>query len=159
MEPYSGVLYKQLMPANIPEPWKQQCHSLWNKFLKLNNHHMKNQNTLPFWKPSQRKDQPLVRKTHSFLFSPNFPTPYIHNQDFGDTDKALKYIMKVFNLQVIHNSLLAFPTLSRDIVYYGTYIDSDRFTTKQNQQIDLWLQCPTSNLVRTHCQILCIWQY
>ena len=69
--------------------------------------------------------------------SPNFPTPYIHNQDFGDTDKALKYIMKVFNLQVIHNSLLAFPTLSRDIVYYGTYIDSDRFTTKQNQQIDL----------------------
>ena len=59
---------------------------------------------------------------------PHFPTPYLHNWDFSDTNKALKYITKVFNPKAIHNSLLTFPTLLRDIVYYGTYIDSDCFT-------------------------------
>ena len=28
---------------------------------------------------------------------PNLPTPYVCNQDFGDPDKALRYIMKNFN--------------------------------------------------------------
>ena len=31
---------------------------------------------------------------------PNFPTPYLHNWDFGDPKKALKYIMKNFNSNV-----------------------------------------------------------
>ena len=64
---------------------------------------------------------------------PNFPTPYLHNWDFRDDNKALKYIMRIFNPKVIHNSLLAFPTLLRDIVYYSTYIDSDCFTQLQDR--------------------------
>ena len=39
---------------------------------------------------------------------PYFPTPYLHNQDFRDPDKALKYIMKHFNLKTIHNSIQRF---------------------------------------------------
>ena len=29
-----------------------------------------------------------------YLSQPNFPKPYLHNWDFRDPDKALKYIMK-----------------------------------------------------------------
>ena len=36
---------------------------------------------------------------------PYFPTPYLRNQDFGDREKALKYITKHFNLEAIHNNI------------------------------------------------------
>ena len=34
-----------------------------------------------------------------------FPMHYLHNHDFGDSDKALKYITKHFNLKTIHESI------------------------------------------------------
>ena len=40
---------------------------------------------------------------------PYFPTPYLHNQAFGTPDKALKYIMKHFNLGTIHNKHMRVP--------------------------------------------------
>ena len=40
-----------------------------------------------------------------YLSPPYFPTPYFHNWDFRDPQKALKYIMMHFNLEAIHNSL------------------------------------------------------
>ena len=58
---------------------------------------------------------------------PYFPTPYLHNWDFGDPNKALKYITKHFNPKVIHNSPHYFPNLSKDFIYSNTYIDSDCF--------------------------------
>ena len=51
---------------------------------------------------------------------PHFLTPYLHNQDFRDTEKALKYIMKHFNLEMIHKSLQTFPDLSHDFIYSNT---------------------------------------
>ena len=52
---------------------------------------------------------------------PNFPIPYLCKQDFGDLDKALKYITKYFNPKMIHNSPHQFPNLSKDFIYYNTY--------------------------------------
>ena len=56
---------------------------------------------------------------------PHFPTPYLHNWDFGDPAKALKYIMKHFNLEVIHKSVKQFPNLSHDFIYSKTFVDPD----------------------------------
>ena len=45
---------------------------------------------------------------------PNFPTPYLHNQEFRDPDKALRYIMKNFNFETVIKSLQSFPNFSAD---------------------------------------------
>ena len=34
-----------------------------------------------------------------FPSPPNFPTPYLHNWDFLDSERARKYITKHFNLE------------------------------------------------------------
>ena len=57
---------------------------------------------------------------------PYFPTPNLHHWDLGDPKKALKYIMKHFNLKTIHN-IQRFPNLSKDFIYSNTFIDSDCF--------------------------------
>ena len=57
---------------------------------------------------------------------PFFPTPNLHHWDLGDPKKALKYIMKHFNLKTIHN-IQRFPNLSKDFIYSNTFIDSDCF--------------------------------
>ena len=54
---------------------------------------------------------------------PNFPTPYLYNQDFRHPDKVLKYITKYFNLKTIHRSLKSFPDLSLDFIYSNTFVD------------------------------------
>ena len=54
---------------------------------------------------------------------PNFPTPYLYNQDFRHPDKVLKYITKHFNLKTIHRSLKSFPDLSLDFIYSNTFVD------------------------------------
>ena len=48
---------------------------------------------------------------------PYFPTPYLHNWDFRDSNQALKYITKHSNCETIHNSLWKFPDLSPDFIY------------------------------------------
>ena len=40
-----------------------------------------------------------------FPSPPNFPTPYLHNQDFLDSERARKYMMKYFNLENIKDGL------------------------------------------------------
>ena len=62
---------------------------------------------------------------------PSFPTPYLHNWDFRDSDQTLEYIMKPFNLESVHNSLKKFPDLSNDFIYSNIYIDSHQFTQLQ----------------------------
>ena len=59
---------------------------------------------------------------------PYFPTPYLCDWDFRVSDKALKYIMKHFNLEVVHNRLRRFPDLSLDFIYSNTFVDPDHFT-------------------------------
>ena len=94
---YSGVLYEQLTPANVPEPWKMQCHS--------------NQKFLSIQYPSL----------------PYFPTPYLHHWDFRSTKQALKYKTKHFNLELIHKGIVSFPDLFWDFIYSNptwTFINS-----------------------------------
>ena len=129
----SGVLYEQLSPAHIPEPWKKQCHSL-AKAKKSSHKELEYTSNLD----SELEEESTTSEEDTFLSiqyssPPNFPTPYLCNWDFKNANKALKYILKIFNPKVIHNSLLAFSTLLRDIVYYSTYIDSDHFTQLQNR--------------------------
>ena len=62
---------------------------------------------------------------------PQLTTPYLHNQDFRDSDQALKYIMKHFNPESIHKSLKSFPDLSHDFIYSNTYVDYTKFTLLQ----------------------------
>ena len=40
-----------------------------------------------------------------FPSPPNFPSPYLCNQDFLDSERARKYIMKHFNLKNIKEGL------------------------------------------------------
>ena len=59
-----------------------------------------------------------------FPSPPNFHTPYLRNWDFGDSDKALKYITKNINYETVIKSLWSFPNLSGDPLYYHTFVDS-----------------------------------
>ena len=61
----------------------------------------------------------------------SFPTPYLCNWDFGDLDKALKYIMKHFNPETIHDSIQSFPNLLKDFVFSNTYMDMHCFMLLQ----------------------------
>ena len=63
---------------------------------------------------------------------PYFPTPYLHNRDFRDPEKALRYITKHFNLGMIYNSIQRFPDLSKVFVYSNTFINPDHFTLLQH---------------------------
>ena len=58
---------------------------------------------------------------------PYFPTPYLQDWDFRNSDKGQKYITKHFNLKTLHNSLRRFPDLSHDFIYSNTFVDPDRF--------------------------------
>ena len=60
-----------------------------------------------------------------------FPKPYLHNQDFKDSNQALKYITKYFNLEPIHWSVQSFHDLSNDFIYLNTYVDTSWFTLLQ----------------------------
>ena len=62
---------------------------------------------------------------------PNFPKPYLHNQDFLDSERARKYITKHFSLQNIKEGLRCYPDLSRDILYHNTFIVPDHFNSLQ----------------------------
>ena len=53
-----------------------------------------------------------------------FPEPYLCNQDFKDSDQALRYITKYFNHQTIHQSLKSFPNLYNDFIYSNTYVET-----------------------------------
>ena len=64
-----------------------------------------------------------------FPSPPNFPTPYLHNWDFLDSERARKYITKHFNLENIKEGLRHYPDLSRDILYHNTFIDPDHFSS------------------------------
>ena len=79
---------------------------------------------------------------------PFFPTPYLHNQDFESSERALKYIMKHFNLETIHNGICYYPDLSTDPVYYSTYINSDHFNS---------LQCYINKSIQDHNAYLQNW--
>ena len=71
---------------------------------------------------------------HSIQFPslPNFPTPYLCNWDFLDSERVRKYIMKHFNLENIKEGLQQYPDLSRDIIYHNTFIDPDHFDSLQH---------------------------
>ena len=66
-----------------------------------------------------------------FPSPPNFPTPYLHNQDFLDSERARKYIMKHLNLENIKEGLRCYPDLSRDILYHNTFVVPDHFDSLQ----------------------------
>ena len=70
---------------------------------------------------------------------PFFPTPYLHNQDFLDSPRAMKYIMKHFNCEAIYEGLQKYPDPSKDPIYYSTYINIDRFNNLQ-QYIEISIQ-------------------
>ena len=76
-------------------------------------------------------------------FPLRFPKPYLCNQDFKDSDQALRYIMKYFNLQTIHQSLKSFPRLYNDFIYSNTYVETHRFNslnTKLTNQYKIVMQ-------------------
>ena len=66
---------------------------------------------------------------------PYFPTPYLRNQDFGDPDRALQYIMKHFKLEAIHDSSLTLiktlsipiPSSTQITSYFSNVISINQF--------------------------------
>ena len=94
LEQISGVLYEQLTPANVPEPWKKQCHSLQKKLLKLK---IITQywNTILILILSWRKDLPLLRKTHSFLFGIHHRLISLHHTFVTGTSETLKRLWSI----------------------------------------------------------------
>ena len=58
------------------------------------------------------------------FLSIQYPSPYLHNWDFRDPDRALKYIMKNFNYKTVIKSLRSFPNLSLNLLYYNTFVDT-----------------------------------
>ena len=66
-----------------------------------------------------------------FPSPPNYPTPYLCNQDFQSSEQAMKFIMKHFNLGTIHDGFQRYPDLSKDPAHYNTFINPDHFNTLQ----------------------------
>ena len=82
-----------------------------------------------------------------------FPKPYLCNRDFRNSHQALKYIMRYFNFESIHQSIVLFPNLSWDFLYQNTFVEPYQFTqlechidksiNDQNQQnalVQRWLE-------------------
>ena len=67
-----------------------------------------------------------------FPSPPNFHTPYLHNRDFLDAERARRYIMKHFNLENIREGLRCYPDLSKDIIYHSTFIAPEHFESLQH---------------------------
>ena len=63
-----------------------------------------------------------------YPWPPYFPTPYLCNWDFRDPKKALKYITKHFNLEMIQKNVKQFPDLSHNFIYSNTFMDPDCFS-------------------------------
>ena len=80
--------------------------------------------------------------------SQTLPTPYLHKWHFGDPEKALKYITKHFDLDMIHRSVKQFPDLSHDFIYSNTFVDPDHF---------ILLQCDINKSIREHNAYLQKW--
>ena len=66
-----------------------------------------------------------------FPAPPIFPTPYLHNWDFLDAERARKYIMKHFNIENIREGLRRYPDLSKDIIYHNTFVAPEHFESLQ----------------------------
>ena len=67
-----------------------------------------------------------------FSSPPNFPTPYLRNQDFLDAKRARRYITKHFNLKNIREGLRRYPDLSKDVIYHNTFIAPEHFESLQH---------------------------
>ena len=67
-----------------------------------------------------------------FPSPPNFPTPYLRNQDFLDAKRARRYITKHFNLENIREGLQCYPDLSKDVIYHNTFITPEHFESLQH---------------------------
>ena len=55
---------------------------------------------------------------------PFLPTPYLHNWDFLNSERALKYLMKHFNLKTIHDAALISQKTQSTIAPSSTQIVS-----------------------------------
>ena len=60
-----------------------------------------------------------------------FPKPYLHNWDFRDSNQALRYIMRYFNCETIHQSLKSFPSFHTDFIYSNIYMETHHFNSLQ----------------------------
>ena len=88
---------------------------------------------------------------------PNFPTPYLCNWDFLDSEQARKYIAKHFNIDNIKEGLWCYPDLSKDILYHNTFVDPHHFDSLQcyihksiqdcNATLQIWSEHITRYLV------------
>ena len=67
-----------------------------------------------------------------FPSPPNFHTPYLHNRDFLNAERARKYIMKHFNIENIREGLQRYPDLSKDVIYHNTFIAPEHFESLQH---------------------------
>ena len=67
-----------------------------------------------------------------FPSPPNFHTPYLHNRDFLDAEKARRYITKHFNLENIREGLRRYPDLSKDVIYHNTFVAPEHFESLQH---------------------------
>ena len=89
-----------------------------------------------------------------FPSPPNFHTPYLHNRDFLDTEKARKYITKHFNIENIREGLQHYPDLSKDVIYHNTFIAPEhlealqRYITRSIHDHNASLQIWSENIAR-----------
>ena len=97
---------------------------------------------------------------------PHFPTPYLCNRDFLNTEKARRYIMKHFDLENIREGLRRYPDLSKDTIYHNTFIAPEHFESLQcyitriihdrNATLQIWSESITRYLVYTDLNPLLI---
>ena len=62
---------------------------------------------------------------------PHFHTPYLHNWDFLDAERARRYITKHFNFENIREGLRRYSDLSKDIIYHNTFVAPEHFESLQ----------------------------
>ena len=91
---------------------------------------------------------------------PFFQTPYLCNWDFQTSEWAVKYLTKHFNFEMIKDGLQHYPDLSKDPVYYSTFIDPDHFNNLQ-QYINksIWDHNAHLQIWSEHIARYYIWQY
>ena len=73
-------------------------------------------------------------------FPLHFPKPYLHNQDFKGSDQALRYTMRYFNHQTIHQSLKSFIAISSTLTLMWKHIISTPYNTILTNQYKIKMQ-------------------
>ena len=157
MEQNLGVLYEQLTPANVPEPWnkamsqhsEQHSKIAESSHMQTTEYHSKADEPIAMTieEDNESDHETTDSELENVFDGIHYPAPhqwehtYLWLHNFWDPDEAQDYINRRFNWQSTRESLFAFPNLATNFIYSNTYINAGQYDS---------LQCYIQKSIRDH---------